>query len=405
MSIGKLVIVGGGHAAAQLCAALADAGEGAGVELVCDEAELPYQRPPLSKSFLKSLEQTVQLHRPESWYAERGIAVHRGDAAVAIDRERREVALASGRRLGYDTLVLATGTRARRLPSLPDDLDNVAVLRSAADALALRRRLHAAPALTVVGSGYIGLEIAATARQLGLDVEVLESAPRPLARSVSPEIAAHVEAVHRAAGVRLRLGVRVGELEVEGSRLAALQVDGVRQAVGLLVLGIGAVPETALAHQAGLEVDNGIHVDAFMRTSDPTILAIGDCTSFPEPHSGDRLRLESVQNASDQAKTAAATLLGRPMPYNALPWFWSEQGSMRLQMAGTLPPRDGDRGRRNGANSESFSLLHYIGDRFVCIESVNASADHIGARKLLEARRSPPLAMACDPAVPLKSFL
>ena len=404
MNIGKVVIVGGGHGAAQLCSALAEAGVAAGIQLVCEEAELPYQRPPLSKAFLKGFEQTVQLHRAESWYAERGIAVHRGDAAVAIDRERRCVSLASGLRLEYDTLVLATGTRARRLPSLPEGLTNVAVLRSVADAVALRERLHGCRALTVIGSGFIGLEIAATARQLGVDVEVLESAPRPLARSVSPELAAHVEAVHRAAGTRLRLGVRVGEFEIADDHVVALQVDGVRQEVGLLVLGIGAVPETGLAHQAELEVDNGIHVDACMRTSDPAILAIGDCTSFPEPRSGSRVRLESVQNAGDQAKTAAATLLGREAPYQALPWFWSEQGSMRLQMAG-LMPADGVRHRRAGANAESFSLLHYVGERFVCIESVNASSDYIVARKLLEAGKSPPLAAACDPAVALKSFL
>ncbi len=259
MNIGKVVIVGGGHAAAQLCSALAEAGEASGIQLICEEGELPYQRPPLSKAFLKSVEQTVQLHRAESWYAERGIAVHRGDRAVAIDRAQRCVTLASGTRIDYDALVLATGTRARRLPNLPEGLDNVAVLRTAADAVALRARLHAAPTLTVIGSGFIGLEIAATARQLGVAVEVLESAPRPLARSVSPELAAHVEAVHRQAGTRLRLGVRVGEFEIDHDRVVALQVDGVRQEVGLLVLGIGAVPETTLAHQAGLEVDNGIH--------------------------------------------------------------------------------------------------------------------------------------------------
>ena len=404
MDIGKVVIIGGGHAGAQLCASLADAGQGAGVHLVCEEPELPYQRPPLSKAFLKGTDQAVQLHRAESWYAERAIAVYRGDGASAVDRGRRTVRLASGIELNYDALVLATGTRARRLPHLPEGLDNVAVLRSAADATVLRKRLHDTTRLTVIGSGFIGLEIAATARTLGVDVDVLESAPRPLARSVSPEIAAHVQAAHLASGTRLRLGVRVGEFEVEGDRVVALQVDGVRQEVELLVLGIGAVPETRLAHEMGLEVDNGIHVDAFMRTSDPRVLAIGDCTSFPDARSGNRHRLESVQNATDQAKTAAATLLGREEPYQALPWFWSEQGAMRLQMAGLLPA-DGVRHRRPGANDDSFSMLHYVGDRFVCIESVNASLDYITGRKLLEAGRSPPAEEACRAGVALKRFL
>jgi 3-phenylpropionate/trans-cinnamate dioxygenase ferredoxin reductase subunit len=180
----------------------------------------------------------------------------------------------------------------------------------------------------------------------------------------------------------------------------------VRQPVELLVLGIGAAPDTALAHAAGLVVDNGIEVDAFMRSSDASILAIGDCTSFPcAALGGQRVRLESVQNATDQARTAAATLLGREEPYRALPWFWSEQGPMRLQMAG-LMPADGTRHRRPGANAASFSLLHYdAAGRFVCVESVNAALDHVVSRKLLEAGRSPPPAQACDPKVALKTLL
>ena len=403
---GPIVIVGGGHAGAQLCASLAEAKQGARVHLVCDEAELPYQRPPLSKAFLKDAQAALQPHRAEAWYAEHGIRVHRGDAAVAIERERRIVRLASGRELPYARLVLATGAHARRLPHLPPGLGNVAVLRSAADAFALRERLAATRRLTVLGGGFIGLEIAASARGLGLEVELLESLPRLLARSVSPELAAHVQASHEAAGVRLRLGVRVGEFEIADARLAALQVDGVRQDVELLVLGIGAAPETGLAHAAGLVIDNGIEVDALMRTSDPSILAIGDCCSFPcAALGGRRARLESVQNATDQARTAAATLLGREEPYRALPWFWSEQGGLRLQMAG-LMPTDGTRHRRPGANAASFSILHYdAAGRFACVESVNAAMDHVVSRKLLEAGKSPAPQVACDPAVALKSLL
>jgi len=178
----------------------------------------------------------------------------------------------------------------------------------------------------------------------------------------------------------------------------------VHEGVELLVLGIGAVPEETLAREAGLDCANGIVVDAFMRTSDPAILAIGDCTRFPEPGSGRHLRLESVQNANDQARTAAATLQGREAPYAALPWFWSEQGSLRLQMAGSMPA-EGTRYRRPGATPASFSILHYVGERLVCVESVNAAMDHVMSRKLLEAGKSPPPAAACDPATPLKSFL
>ncbi len=399
-----IVIVGGGHAGAQLCAGLVAAGLGRQVHLVCEEADLPYQRPPLSKSFLKNPDEVLQFHRTESWFAEVGITLHRADPAVAVDRAGRVLTLRSGVKLPYRQLVLATGTRARRLPHLPDGLANVAVLRTAAVAAWWRDRLPAIGQLTVVGGGFIGLEVAATARALGKDVEVVESAPRLLMRSVSPELAEHVLQTHRASGIHMRLGVAVGGFEVSGDRLRALTVDGVRHEVDMLLLGIGAVPEHALATQAGLACDNGIVVDEHMRTSDPTILAIGDCTSFPEPTSGRRLRLESVQNANDQAKAAVGTLTGNDAPYKALPWFWSEQGSLRLQMAG-LMPADGVRHRRSGAAPTSFSLLHYVGNRLVSVESVNAPADHMAARKLLEARVSPAPQLACDPARPLKSFV
>jgi len=406
-SSNEIVIVGGGHAAASLCAGLTDAGLGAQVHLVCEEPQLPYNRPPLSKAFLKNADEAVQPLRSADWYANAGIHLHLGDAAVAIDRTQRRVRLRSGAELPYAQLVLATGTRARHLPHLlhqPQGLANVAALRSADDAERLRSQLAGAQHLTVLGGGFIGLEIAATARALGKAVTVLESAQRLLARSVSAEVAAHVLETHRAAGIDVRLGVAVGEFEVDGDRLQALSVDGVRQPVELLVLGIGAAPEHTLASAAGLHCENGIVVDAFMRTDDPAILAIGDCTQFPEYGSGRRLRLESVQNANDQARTALATLLGREEPYRALPWFWSEQGSLRLQMAG-LMPADGTRHRRPGATAGAFSWLHYVGERFVCVESVNASLDHIMSRKLLEAGKSPPPAAACDPATPLKSWL
>ncbi|MBX3605666.1 MAG: FAD-dependent oxidoreductase [Piscinibacter sp.] len=399
-----IVIVGGGHAGAALCALLAGAGLGARTHLVCAEAELPYQRPPLSKAFLKNAGDTLQAHRNEAWYAEQGITLHRGDPALEIDRVRRVVRLGSGTALPYAWLVLATGAVARTLPGLPATLANVAVLRSAADAHRLRQQLADAASVTVLGGGFIGLEVAATAQALGKRVTVLEAAPRLLQRSLSPELAEHVLATHRAAGIDVRVGVQAGGFELAGERLAALQVDGRRESVDLLVMGIGAAPETGLAEAAGLVCSNGVVVDANLRSSDPAILAIGDAASFPEPGGDRRLRLESVQNANDQARTALATIQGTPEPYRALPWFWSEQGSMRLQMAG-LMPADGTRLRRPGATPASFSLLHYRGDRLTCVESVNAPLDHMMARKLLEAGRSPAPELACDPAVPLKQHL
>jgi len=393
---GNIVIVGGGHAAAQLCAGLVAAGQGARVHLVCEEAELPYQRPPLSKAYLKNPDEALQAHRAEAWYLDAGITLHRADPAVRIDRERRSVRLRSGMELAFSSLVLATGTRARRLAHLPEALVNVAVLRTAADAQRLRTLLDATQQLTVLGGGFIGLEIAATARAAGKSVTVLEAAPRLLMRSVSPELAEHVLRTHRASGIDLRLGVAAGGFEIEGDRLTALTVDGQRELVDLMVLGIGAVPEHTLASEAGLVCDNGIKVDHLMRTSDPNILAIGDCASFDEHTTGRHLRLESVQNANDQARTAVATLQGGDEPYRALPWFWSEQG---------LAPVDGTRHRRAGLTDASFSILHYSGDRLVCVESVNAPIDHMAARKLLEAGKSPSPTIACKASTPLKAHL
>jgi 3-phenylpropionate/trans-cinnamate dioxygenase ferredoxin reductase subunit len=401
---GSSVIIGGGHAGAQLCGALAAAGRARDVHLVCEELELPYHRPPLSKAFLKDSTTQLQLHRPEAWYADAGITLHRADPAVAIDRAQRLVRLRSGDVLPYETLVLATGARARRLLHLPESLSNVAVVRSAADALRMRDLLHACQRVTVVGGGFIGLEIAASARALGKPVQVLESAPRLLMRAVSPELSEHVLETHRGHGIDVQVGVAVGGFEVSGGRLAALAVDGVRQDVDLVVLGIGAMPDHDLASQAGLDCDNGIVVDEHMRTSDPAVLAIGDCTSFPEAGTGRRLRLESVQNAHDQARTACATIIGQPQPYQAVPWFWSDQGDLRLQMVG-LTSADCVRHRRAGATTRSFSLLHYVGERLSCVESVNAPMDHLAARKLLETGRAPPPEVACDSAIPLKQHL
>jgi 3-phenylpropionate/trans-cinnamate dioxygenase ferredoxin reductase subunit len=400
----NIVIIGGGHAAAQLCGALAAAGLSRGVHLVCEEPELPYHRPPLSKAFLKDPAEGLQSHRAENWFAEAGITVHRADPAVAVDRSAQIVRLRSGAALPYRTLVLATGARARKLPHLAEPLANVATLRSADDAARLRTLLHAADSLTVVGGGFIGLEIAAAARALGKAVQVLESAPRLLMRAVSAEIAEHVLNTHRAHGVDVRVGVAVGGFETAGDRLTSVTIDGFAHEIELLVQGIGAAPEHTLATDAGLHCENGIVVDAHMRTSDPAILAIGDCTNFPEHGTERRSRLESVQNANDQARTAVATIKGEFQPYRAVPWFWSDQGDLRLQMVG-LMPAEGVRHRRDGPTPQSFSILHYVGERLACVESVNAPADHLAARKLLETGRSIPPDLACDAAVPLKQRL
>ncbi len=407
MSQGSIVIVGGGHAAAALCAALAEAGQGARIHMVCAEDDLPYQRPPLSKGFLKKADEEIGLHRGVAWFAEHGIQTHLGDPVEMIDRDAQRAVLRSGVILSYQNLVLATGTRARTLDALPPGLHNVHVLRSASDARVLRTRLNemvvSGRRLTVLGGGFIGLELAASARQLGLEVSVLEVAPRLLGRSVSDTLAEPVLAHHRCMGTEVRIDVRIGGFEVREGRLASMQVDDSPVILDELVLGIGAVPETRLAAACGLAVDNGVLVDACLRTSDPAILAIGDCAAFPAAGGG-RLRLESVQNANDQARTAAATLLGREEPYQALPWFWSEQGSMRLQMAGVLP-RSSEIVRRAGTNASSFTLFHLQDGLLRCAESVNAPMDHMMSRKLIEAGVSLDHIDLADSAIPLKTLL
>ena len=416
----RIVILGGGHAGAQLSAGLHELGIAAATQLVCEEAVLPYHRPPLSKVFLKTEDAAQQAHRSAAWFDTAGVRTHLGDAAVRIDRTTRQVHLKSGLRLPYDYLVLATGTRARALPGLASGLTNAFALRTLGDADALRSKLHAASHVTVLGGGFIGLEVAATARALGKTVTVIEMAPRLMGRSVSAELAEYVLETHRAAGITIKLNARLGDYHyakaLEGSPVvAAIEVDGQREPVDLLLIGIGAQPEQSLALDAQLECDNGVVVDASLRTSDAVIFAIGDCCSFPMLD-GARVRLESVQNANDQARAVAkqiaqsvfegghvnlaASGLG---PYHALPWFWSEQGSLRLQMAGLLP-KEAQSYRRPGATSASFSILHYQADKLRCVESVNAPQDHLAARKLLETGISPSPQAAMNPSVALKSF-
>ena len=404
----SIVIIGGGHAAAQLCAGLAEAGQGARVHLVCEEACEPYHRPPLSKAFLKSADESTQPHKAADWYREAGITLHLGDAAVAIDREAHTVTLRSGAILPWQQLVLATGTRARQMPDLKPGLENVASLRAADEAHRLRTRLAAAEKVTVLGGGFIGLEVAATAKALGKTVQVIESAPRLLGRAVSPELSAHVLATHRASGIEIVLGARTGAFEIEGERLVSMEGDRANQPRDLRLLGDGAGAPTARAHAAGIECADGIVVDAHMQTSAEGILAVGDCTRFPDRRAGRALRLESVQNANDQARTAVATLTGAARAHDAVPWFWSDQGSLRLQMAG-LMPAEGTPGlssvRRAGPKPDAFSLFHYLGGELVCVESVNAPVDHMMSRKLLEAGRSPAPEAVADAAVPLKNQL
>ncbi|MPS25970.1 FAD-dependent oxidoreductase [Pigmentiphaga sp.] len=401
----RLVIVGGGHAAAQLAASLAEKQFPGSIVLVSDESEIPYHRPPLSKTLIKDPEAPLPELRGAAFYEQAAIELRLGTRAQAIDRAGKQLRLSSAagqEDLAYDHLVLATGARVRELPQAPLGTPGVHYLRTYAQARALRDALPAARRVVVLGGGFIGLEIAATARHLGKDVTVFESMPRLLARSVSPEISSFLLEAHRRAGVDIRLDSTVDGLDMAQGRAVGVLAGGSVVPADIVIAGIGATPEVDLAREAGLSCDNGIVVDATLATSDPAISAIGDCTSFPHPSWPRPLRLESVQNANDQARTLAARLCGDPQPYTAVPWFWSDQGEARLQITGLWRPGY-ESIVRPAARGNGFSVLHFEGDALRAIESVNSPVDQMTARKLMQAGLSPAKAVAADPAVPLKA--
>ena len=400
-----IVIVGGGHGGSQIAASLRGEGYDGRLTLVTAEADLPYQRPPLSKAFLKDPGHALLPLRPESFYVKNAIDLRLGTEAVAIDAAARRLELAEGNAIGFDRLALAPGARPRmpRIEGL--GLDGVFTLRNAADARLLRLRLHEAGDVVVVGGGFIGLEIAATARLLGKTVTVLEAVDRLMGRVVAPEISRHFLALHRGWGSDIRLGTPVGAILGEGGRVVAVTTAaGERIPADIAVIGIGVVPNTELGETAGLAIQNGILVDDFMTSSQPGIVAIGDCVSFHHWQLGQQVRLESVQNAVDQGKSAALTLLDKGKPFREVPWFWSDQGDVKLQMVGLSfgATRSVIRGR---PEEGSFSVFHYSGDGLVAIDSVNRPADHVVGRRMLASGLSPAPDIAADESADLKALL
>jgi 3-phenylpropionate/trans-cinnamate dioxygenase ferredoxin reductase subunit len=404
MSQDAIVVIGGGHAAAQICASLSELGQGAKIHLVCEEDFLPYQRPPLSKAFFKKEDEPIQFIRAKTWYEQQGITLHLGDAAVRVDVENQVVHLASKATLPYAKLVLATGTRPRRLPDLPAQLQNVHLLRTAKDAQELRQSLAQTQRFAFIGGGFIGLELAATLSALGKEVTVLEVSNRLLARSISTQLSEHVLNTHLQAGLDVQLQASITGFQIEGDRVTKINLKSGELTVDRVLLGIGAFPETTLAESMGLLCEGGIVVDDHMKCSKPNIWAIGDCTSFPYGGEGKRLRLESIQNANDQAKIAAQSIAGQALSYQPTPWFWSEQGAMRLQMVGLMPTTPTSV-KRPGANEQSFSWFHYEGERLACVESVNAVMDHMMAKKFFEQGLNPKAHEVSDPQVALKSLV
>lgn len=403
----QIVIIGAGQAGGSAAAFLRQFGWAGGISLLGDEDVPPYQRPPLSKAWLTGEADGDALWlRTPGFYADQRIALHTGTRVETIDRAARAVILEDGRRLAYDHLIIATGAAPRRLALPGTDLDGVLELRSLADATRIRDALRPGAHLAVIGGGYVGLEVAASARGLGLAVTVIEREARLLARVASPALAAHVSARHAAAGVDLRVGADVAGLDGHEGRIAAVRLaDGTRIGCDAVLIGVGAVPRDGLARACGLACDDGIIVDAACRTDDPAILAIGDCTRHPLPHYGVTARLESVPNATEQARQAAAAICGRKPPPAEVPWFWSDQYEMRIQIAGLPIGAVAAVARRDEAAGR-LAVFHLGPEaRLLAVETVGSVTDFAGGRMLIGRRARLDAGRLADPACPLPALV
>jgi 3-phenylpropionate/trans-cinnamate dioxygenase ferredoxin reductase component len=399
-----VAIIGAGQGGFQVASSLRQEGFGGRVLLFGDEGVLPYQRPPLSKSYLAGecgLDE-VWL-RPEAFYEKQEIGLAPGDRVAAVDRRGHRLRLASGRELGFDHLIFATGARNRPLPVPGVELDGVMGLRSLADADALRARIAEARAAVVIGAGFIGLEFASVAIAAGLAVHIVELTQRPMGRVVSLPVSQFFTALHRRWGAEISLGTGVARIFGGNGRAEGVELsDGRRLAADLVLVCIGVVPNVELAAAAELPVENGIVVDEGLATAEPALLAIGDCANFPTRFAAERVRLESVQNAVDQARAVAARIAGKPAPYDKVPWFWSDQRDLKLQIAGLVAGHD-RAVIRGDVESGSFSVFCFNGNRLLGVESVNRPADHIAARRILagEPRLLPE--QAADPDFDLRA--
>lgn len=402
---GGVIIIGGGQAGFQVATTLRQKGFSGPITLLAGENTPPYERPPLSKAFLLGERTAAELLlRPPAFYGERNIDLRLGVTASNIDREAGVVTTGEGEILAWDRLVLATGARARRLPAPAGCLAGVHVLRGLEDARALAAELVPGRRLAILGGGYIGLEVASAARLRGLGVVVIEALDRLMARTASPPVAAALMRRHREQGVEFRLGARLAECSGEGGRLVGIRLeDGEGMVADALLVGIGAEPEDALARSAGLAVDGGILVDAAGRTSDPDIFAAGDCTRRRHPLAIEPVRIESVQNAVDQAKAVAAAILGEPASPEPVPWFWSDQYELKLQTAGLFAAGD-TAVVRGDPEGPAFSVAHLRAGRLVAVESLGVPRDHVQSRKLIAAGACPDPERLADPDVPLKSL-
>ncbi|MCI4645788.1 MAG: FAD-dependent oxidoreductase [Hyphomonadaceae bacterium] len=382
----QIVVIGGGQAGAQAVFSLRQGGYDGAITLVGDEPAPPYQRPPLSKAFLKGEMPEERLYfKPAAWYQDNGVELMLGVSATRIDRSARQVHLSHDAVLDYDALILATGSRPRALPLPGADLDGVHELRSLADVERLAPQTIAGRSIVIVGAGYIGLEAAAVARQLGMDVTVLEMAPRVLARVTSPVMSDFYEKQHRAQGVDIRCGAGLAALKGDNGAVTAAQlVDGSEIKADLVLIGIGILPNEELAAEAGIACENGILVDRDARTNDPHVFACGDCARRPLVHYGRIGRLESVHNAIEQGKLAAAAILGKPRPPEDTPWFWSDQYDLKLQIAGLSQDYD-ELVVRGDPEARKFATFYLKSGALIAVDAVNSPPEFLASKKLIAA--------------------
>jgi 3-phenylpropionate/trans-cinnamate dioxygenase ferredoxin reductase subunit len=400
-----VVIVGAGQAGFQIAASLRGQGYEGRIALIGDEPNLPYQRPPLSKGFMtgqQNIEDTTL--RPIAFYQSHRIDLVTGTKVTEIDRLDRSVSLASGRRVPYKALVLAVGARNRILSVKGAELDGICYLRTDTEGVEIQQRLEYARNIVVIGGGFIGLELAASAGTLGKSVRVLELQSRLMPRVVSPILSDFYRDLHISKGVEISLDVALSEISGLQGRVTELVLsDGSVCPADLVLVGIGVVPNVELAGNAGLSVSDGVVVDAHLRTEDESIYAIGDCADHPNPFAGGRVRIESVQNAVDQAKCVAAAIVGRSDNYRAVPWFWTDQFDIKLQMAG-LSRGYGRIVTRGEPESRKFSVFYFRDDRLAAVDSVNRPGDHLAGRKLIGAGTQITPEQAADLSVDLKAI-
>lgn len=409
MSVGeirRIIIIGAGQAGGETAQRLRQGGFEGEITLVGEEPVAPYQRPPLSKAYLKGdLDIERLMLRPASVYSEERIALLTKTRGVWIDRANRKVRVEGGRELPYDALVLATGAKPRKLPLVGADLDGVHLFRTAVDVDRVRERFVSGAKLIVIGAGYIGLEVAAVARQLGLDVTVVETAVRPLARVTSPEVAGFFLDEHTRQGVRFVLGGQCALIKGADRVTGVALTDGAELPADLVIAGIGVTPDVAIAEQCGLTVNNGIVTDRNCRTSDPNIFAIGDCAARPMAHYGGQIvRLESVHNAVEGAKIVAATLTGGKEHTEEAPWFWSDQYDLKLQIAGLFNGYDHVAFRGVMAD-RAFAAFYYKGDKLIAVDAVNRPAEYLGAKMLIQTNRTLPPNVIEDMSRPMKELV